>query len=941
MNRPIIFLLLLITSSFQLQAVHLSKDKTGQVLIFPYYTVNGGQDTLINLVNTTDETKALRVRFREAANSREVFAFNVYLGANDVWSGGVINTEDDIPQILSFDQSCTLPEISFSSNTKFYEDKFTGDFSDNYSDYSYRMNEGFIEVFEMGVVTGASAAAAIIEEDTAPDCSVLQNAWNSEGYWTNNPETDMLPPSGGITGNVTIINVTKGLAISQEPTAFENFSDDILNFNIDHDSPSLADGSVNAQIEQDGAIVNTNWPTGYQAISALLMKNQISNEFVLTDVIGANTDWIVTMPTKQYHTDSMYLDGTNPVAPFVGDNNSCEEYRYAYWNRETQEPGTEFDTPLPGVPPPLPPVELTVLCHSANNIAFYDSEYDESQVPFGIFSSNIPGVNNEQEGVRIDTIFTLDPTYFDTGWMSLTFDQSVVHVENNDIITLVGMPVIGFAAQNFVNNSDNQNNRNYAAIFAHKYSNEIIRDEAPNEEKAMQITEDNKGQVLLFPYYTVKNDINTLLSIVNTTNETRALRIRFLEGNNSRNVLSFNIYISPYDVWTAGLVPTTSTTPGYIGEPTVKLVTFDNSCTVPAIINGQEFLPYAFTGEFTDGFGETLDRSQEGSIEIFEMGTLSNANDLASAQHNTSGVPSCTRLTSHWQPPSGKWFQDPNEDINPPTGNLFASVSLIDIARGIDMTYDATAIVNFSTESNHTYVGDLSPNLSTGNNLKTSISTQDGIIRTNWSSAIDAVSALFMQTEVSNNYTIEPTINAQTDWVNYYPTRPFYTDPMLFDIDIGSGPFEYNKENCVILRFESYNRDQQKNGIEPLIVPVLPPGIYDPQHCNGVNTVSINDVDFTQSILGSNLYMLDWIDREGFDSVYSIRNTEGWMKNIYNETSSLIGTGENGETHEIFGLPVLGFAAQRYINNNSAPGVMANYAVIQMNKGKRKITIEE
>ena len=47
-------------------AVFVNPEGHGQVLIYPYYTVEGGHDTYINLVNTTNETKAVKVRFVEA-----------------------------------------------------------------------------------------------------------------------------------------------------------------------------------------------------------------------------------------------------------------------------------------------------------------------------------------------------------------------------------------------------------------------------------------------------------------------------------------------------------------------------------------------------------------------------------------------------------------------------------------------------------------------------------------------------------------------------------------------------------------------------------------------------------------------------------------------------------------------------------------------------------
>ena len=34
----------------------------------------------------------------------------------------------------------------------------------------------------------------------------------------------------------------------------------------------------------------------------------LTNEYVLSDNIGARTEWIITMPTRQYHIDYLYLN---------------------------------------------------------------------------------------------------------------------------------------------------------------------------------------------------------------------------------------------------------------------------------------------------------------------------------------------------------------------------------------------------------------------------------------------------------------------------------------------------------------------------------------------------------------------------------------------------------------------------------------------------------
>ena len=94
------------------QAVNLNPDGTGQVLLYPYYTTNDGNQTLISVVNTTDQAKAVKVRFLEGFNSREVLDFNLYLSPFDVWVAA-ITRDPAAPEsggaiVAIADNSCTV-----------------------------------------------------------------------------------------------------------------------------------------------------------------------------------------------------------------------------------------------------------------------------------------------------------------------------------------------------------------------------------------------------------------------------------------------------------------------------------------------------------------------------------------------------------------------------------------------------------------------------------------------------------------------------------------------------------------------------------------------------------------------------------------------------------------------------------------------------------------
>ena len=71
---------------------------------------------------------------------------------------------------------------------------------------------------------------------------------------------------------------------------------------------------------------------------------------------------------------------------------------------------------------------------------------------------------------------------------------------------------------------------------------------AAGSAQAVALNADGLGNVLLYPYYTVRepsagNAYNSLLSVVNSTSSAKAVKVRFLEGKNSREVLDFNLYL--------------------------------------------------------------------------------------------------------------------------------------------------------------------------------------------------------------------------------------------------------------------------------------------------------------------------------------------------------------------------------------------------------------
>src|SRR5439155_22375469 len=187
--------------------------------------------------------------------------------------------------------------------------------------------------------------------------------------------------------------------------------------------------------------------------------------------------------------------------------------------------------------------------------------------------------------------------------------------------------------------------------------------------QAVNVNPNGLGQVLLYPYYTVRadnliNPYNSLLSVVNSTNSVKAVKVRFVEGVDSQEVLDFNLFLSPNDVWTTAILPDA----GGGG----KIVTTDRSCTIPVIpAAGVPFVNFQYAGSNSDGGTDVLDRTKEGYVEIIEMATYIPGSSTATGATHVSGTPTCK-------------IDDATAALQAqaPGGGLFGGISLVNVLSG-------------------------------------------------------------------------------------------------------------------------------------------------------------------------------------------------------------------------------------------------------------------
>lgn len=420
--------------------------------------------------------------------------------------------------------------------------------------------------------------------------------------------------------------------------------------------------------------------------------------------------------------------------------------------------------------------------------------------------------------------------------------------------------------------------------------------------QAANLNPDGLGEVLLYPFYTVEGGHQTLISITNTTNKTKAVKVRFLEAKNSWEVLDFNLYLSPWDMWVGQIVED--------GADGAKLITPDNSCTVPNVVatdpNGTAFRTFAIN----DAVGATASRVREGHIEIIEMGELNDGALENAAKHGTDGVPAdCAALEAAWV--NGSFAN--NARIMAPNGGLYGVAHLVNVSEGKDYSYDATAIDGFSNTPDHTDPGSIFPSLASASPAISRVFNGDSVVTSNWVRGIDAISALFMHKTVMNDYVRDTDLAARTDWVITFPTKNLYVNSTP-----AVAPFTqtFGKDGaCEEVLYTVTDREEQRKTSGLSVSPLPPTGVES--LCWEANVVAVNG---DSALSGLNT----------LTSISGVDFLSGWIAASLTSGGRPPLTSLNGDNY--WGLPTIGFAVEFFKNLNADAGKKAEYGALFQNK---------
>ncbi|GAA0714178.1 hypothetical protein [Dokdonella soli] len=442
-------------------AVSLNPKGLGQVLIYPYYTVNKNQDTLVSVVNTSGIGKMVKVLFLEGYNGREVLNFNLYLSPHDVWTARVSQVSDaGGAAVFTRDHSCTYPPAGYSFRASAYAGGSVFPADGGPTDVS-RTREGYVELIEMGEIVAGSpldVATTHVQDGTpndgTPACtpSAIGNAAGA----------NLSIPNGGLFGSGSIINVGQGTFFGYNADAIEGFSSQIL-FSGSGLTPSLQQantatstaGGAIAYVFTNGKLLTLDYARGVDAVSAVFTANAIYNEYLAVPGIGAATDWVVTFPTKRFHVDGKAYSFTTVIPPFhelfhaPGVSNA--KVGISLFDQEegfTTQPD-DFSPPSATAPSSLP--------YEVNVISFLASSDPNAGKTSGVFGSKL--VSNI-------------PPYGGAGWMQLDLasgdgGHALRPAANGDV--LHGLPVTGFMVYNVINaNAQPGKLANYGGLFSHR-----------------------------------------------------------------------------------------------------------------------------------------------------------------------------------------------------------------------------------------------------------------------------------------------------------------------------------------------------------------------------------------------------------------------------------------------------------------------------------------
>jgi hypothetical protein len=241
--------------------LNVTSGGTGHILVVPYYTVQNGNVTLVNLVNSDSSNgKEVKIRFRGASNSDDVFDFTLYMSPSDMWSFKVTQDNNGLANLVTYDASCTTLKLAVAgsgagTNYAFPTSRLPASFTTAQKNAETR--EGYIEILNTANIpsalqpgqsnvggtvstnplftavkhvagvapctTSTLTALASIDFNRAVSATAAGTAASVAGGSLAGEKaastSGLTNPTGGLFANSTVLNLNSTLTFTQEATA--------------------------------------------------------------------------------------------------------------------------------------------------------------------------------------------------------------------------------------------------------------------------------------------------------------------------------------------------------------------------------------------------------------------------------------------------------------------------------------------------------------------------------------------------------------------------------------------------------------------------------------------------------------------------------------------------------------------------------------------------
>ena len=277
------------------------------------------------------------------------------------------------------------------------------------------------------------------------------------------------------------------------------------------------------------------------------------------------------------------------------------------------------------------------------------------------------------------------------------------------------------------------------------------------------------GEVLIFPTTYADERFNSLINIRNESDRGLVARAVFRDGQNGDPLLSFDLFLAPFDTWVAATI---------INDAGAAVLgVFDHSCT---------------TADINDDGQINIGNQNQTWLEVYALGTLSQQDtatltDSAACPDSVEGGTMIEAISS---------------------APLSGDSQLIDVAGAIAFSTTPSALGNFellerNSEARLDSLG--IPDLGSGQSTMAKVSRSEFT----FDSGRDAVSAALLASSVTTSFARDPALNGRTDLLLTFPTRH------LYQVTDGNGepPFFNNTDSDSVaqqLAAAGANRDGER-----------------------------------------------------------------------------------------------------------------------------------